>query len=145
MPIEWPGGVSSAMNVTVEDNTGNPISILEADAPTTLKITWTVPPGFAGLIAGRTFRLRAYAESIGPGQEVQLGADGNVPAVFNQEAYNADIAVTANALLGEGQLFAGVPVSGIYKIVAVLQLLNGAAGTDVSGFAETDIRLFRIP
>ena len=58
MPIEWPGGVSSAMNVTVEDNTGNPISILEADAPFTVKITWTVLR-VSGLIAG-SFRLRGY-------------------------------------------------------------------------------------
>ena len=144
MPIEWPGGVSSAMNVTVEDNTGNPISILEADAPFTVKITWTVPPGFAGLIAG-SFRLRAYAESIGPGQEVKLGPDATEPVVLGQASYDADIAVTASTLLGEGQLSGGVPVSGIYKIVAVLQHLNGGSGSDVSGFAEAPIRLFRIP
>jgi hypothetical protein len=142
MPIEWPGGVSSAMNVTVEDNTGNPIRILEADAPFTVKITWTVPSGFSGLIAG-SFRLRAYAESIGPGQEQQIGLTVTEPVVLNQGPYDADIAVGANILLGEGQ--GAPPVSGIYRIVAVLQHLNGAAPSDVSGFAEAGLRLFRIP
>lgn len=142
MPIEWPGGVSSAMNVTVEDNTGNPINVLEADAAFTVNITWSVPPAFASMLAG-SFRLRAYAESIGPGQEMQIGLDATEPVVLNKQNYTKNIAVTANTLLGEGQ--GAPPVSGVYKIVAVLQHLNGASASDVSGFAEAPLRLFRIP
>ena len=137
MPIEWPGGVSSAMNVTVEDNTGNPISILEADAPFNIKITWNVPLPFVGLITGSSFRLRAYAESIGPGDEKKLGPDVNVAATG--ATLEGTIPVGANVLEGEG-----TNRSGVYKIVAVLQHVNGAA-TDVSGFAEAPLRLFRLP
>ena len=144
MSIEWPGGVSSAMSVQVEDNTGNPTNILDAGEATTLKITWTVPPGFAGLIAG-SFRLRAYAESIGPGQELQLGPTVTEPVVVGQGPYDADIAVPPSTLLGEGELFGGVPVSGVYKIVAVLQHLNGGIASEASGFAEATFRMFRTP
>lgn len=141
MPIEWPGGVSSTMNVKVEDNTLNPINILEADSPFNIKITWKVPPGFAGLIAG-SFRLRAYAESLGPGDEKKLGSDVNVAVVPNQEDYEGTIPVAASVLEGEG---ATPQRSGVYKIVAVLQLKNGAVFTDVSGFAEAPLTLFRLP
>jgi len=144
MPIEWPGGVSSNMNVTVVDNTGSPISVLEADAAFKVNITWSVPPAFASLLAG-SFRLRVYAESIGPGQELQIGLDATEPVVTNKPNYTKTIAVNANTLKGEGQLDGGVPVSGVYKIVAVLQHLNGASASDVSGFAESDNRLFRFP
>lgn len=139
MPIEWPSGVESTMNVKVEDNTLNPISILEADSPFNIKITWKVPPGFAGIIAG-SFRLRAYAESIGPGDEKKLGPDVNVAVVPNQADYDGTIPVAASVLDGEG-----TNRSGVYKIVAVLQLRNGAVFTDVSGFAEAPITLFRLP
>ena len=139
MPIEWPGGVESTMDVKVEDNTLNPISILEADSPFNIKITWKVPPGFAGLIAG-SFRLRAYAESLGPGDEKKLGPDVNVAVVPNQADYDGTIPVAASVLDGEG-----ANRSGVYKIVAVLQLRNGAVFTDVSGFAEAPITLFRLP
>lgn len=144
MPIEWPGGVSSAMSVVVEDNTGNPTNILDAGEESTIKITWTVPSGFAGLIAG-TFRLRAYAESIGPGQELQLGPTATESVVVGQEPYETEITVPASTLLGEGELFGGVPVSGVYKIVAVLQHLNGGVASEASGFAEATFRMFRTP
>ena len=142
MPIEWPGSVSSAMNVTVEDNTGNPISILQADAPFNVKITWTVPADFVGILngSGSSFRLRVYAESIGPGQEQQIGPTEIVPE-NGGGAYDKKILVNANTLVGES-----LGVSGVYKIVAVLQLLNGAGiANDVSGFAEAPVRLFRLP
>ena len=135
--IEWPGGVSSAMDVLVEDNSGNPISILDADLPFNIKIKWKVPPAFVGLIAGSSFRLRAYAESIGPGDEKKLGPDVNVAAAG--DTLEGTIPVGGSVLEGEN-----TNRSGVYKIVAVLQHVNGAA-TVVSGFAEAPLRLFRLP
>ena len=138
MPIEWPGGISSNMSVTVEDNSGAPISILDADVPFNIKITWKVPAAFAGIIAGSSFRLRAYAESIGPGDEKKLGPDVNV-AAHPPLDYEGTIPVAGSVLEGEN-----TNRSGVYKIVAVLQHVNGAA-TVISGFAEAPLRMFRLP
>ena len=144
MAIEWPVAPnSSAMTVQVLDNTTAPANILDAGLATTIRINWTIPPPHNATLGG-SFRLRAYAESIGPGQEVQLGNTLNVPVVPGQANYTGDIALPGSTLLGEGELFGGVPVSGIYKIIAVLQHLNPGA-TEVSGFAEASIRMFRTP
>jgi hypothetical protein len=93
---------------------------------------------------GGSFQLRAYVESIGPGQEMQLGADVNVPVVAGQVDYTATIDIPGGTLLGEGEDFGGVPVSGVYKIIAVLQHLNPGP-TWVSGFAEETIKMFLSP
>ena len=144
MSIEWPVAPnSSAMSVQVLDNTAAPANILDAGLQTTVRINWTVPPPLNSTLGG-SFRLRAYAESIGPGQEIQIGPTENRPVVPGQTNYAADILVPPNTLRGEGELFGGVPVSGVYKIIAVLQHLNGVA-TEVSGFAEATIRMFRTP
>jgi hypothetical protein len=93
---------------------------------------------------GGTFQLRAYVESIGPGQEMQLGPDVIVPVVAGQMKYAKTIDIPGGTLLGEGELFGGVPVSGVYKIIAVLQHMNPGP-TWVSGFAEETIKMFLTP
>ena len=148
MEIEWPDGPeSSPMTVQVLDNwpapPAGPATILVAGIDSTAHITWTVPVPH-NLILGGSFLLRAYVESIGPGEEKQLGADVNVPVVPGATDYEADIAIPGGTLLGEGELFSGVPVSGLYKIVAVLQHLNPGP-TWVSGFAEETIKMFLSP
>jgi len=148
MTIEWPTGPeSSAMTVVVPDNwpspPAGPPNILVASIASTVNIGWTVPfPHNMNL--GGSFQLRAYVESLGPGQELQLGPTLTVPVVAGQINYTATIAIPGGTLLGEGQLFGGVPVSGVYKIIAVLQHLNPGP-TFVSGFAEDSIRMFLSP
>jgi len=99
---------------------------------------------------GGSFQVRAFVESIGPGQEMQLGTDVTVAAVGGLTSYTADIPVPGGTLLGEGELYpplpavGGVPVSGVYKIIAVLQHLNPGP-TFVSGFAEETIKMFLSP
>jgi len=88
--------------------------------------------------------LRSYVESIGPGQELQIGPTIIVPVVPGTTAYNATITVPGGTLLGEGQIYNGVPVSGVYEIVAVLQHLNPGP-TVVSGFAQDTLKMFRSP
>lgn len=148
MTIEWPDGPeSSDMTVEVADNwpapPAGPATILVASIDSTVHIQWTVPSPH-NLILGGSFQLRAYVESIGPGQEMQLGADVIVPVVALQTDYAADIPIPGGTLLGEGELFGGVPVSGLYKIIAVLQHLNPGP-TWVSGFAEENIKMFLSP
>lgn len=142
MEIEWPVTPNtSAMTVQVLDNTTAPASILDAGLASTVQITWTVPAPTNALLGG-SFRLRAYAESIGPGQEIQIGTTLVVPVVPLQVNYTANIAVAGGTLQGEGD--GAPPVSGVYKIIAVLQHLNPNP-TEASGFAEATIRMFRSP
>ena len=146
MPIEWPTGpTESNIAVDVPDNwptpPAGPPTILVASAPCNVNIAWTVPLPHNTTLGG-SFQLRAYVESLGPGQEMQIGPTLTVPVVPGQTAYNAAIGIPGGTLLGEGELFGGVPVSGVYSIVAVLQHLNPGP-TLVSGFAEINIRMFR--
>lgn len=88
--------------------------------------------------------MRAYIESIGPGPEQQLGSTINVPVDPGRTDYDRTITVAGGALLGEGELHNGVPVSGVYKIITVLQHMNPGP-TWVSGFAEDSIKMFLSP
>jgi hypothetical protein len=77
MAIEWPTApTESGMTVEVPDNwptpPAGPPDTLVASVPCNVNINWTVPQPYSTLIGG-AFQLRAYVESIGPGQEIQLG------------------------------------------------------------------------
>ena len=148
MAIEW--GVlnlSTSMTFNVLDGTGlAPTEVLPAGAPFQVSVHWQVPAGVAAFVgAGDTFRLRAYAESIGPGQELPIG-QVIVAGVAFQENYNSTINVNPNPLLGEEQLFGGLPVSGVYNVICVLQHLNGGVPTMNSGMADYQRTvMFRAP
>ncbi|MCW5631700.1 MAG: hypothetical protein KIT17_00030 [Rubrivivax sp.] len=143
--IEW--GVypqQSAMGMFAHDNTASPpTSILDASTPFFLHVYWEVPQPIAS-VAGGSFRIRAFAESMGPGQEKQLGATLTVPVVPNQTRYDVHITVPAGTLLGEGELFNGVPVSGIYKFVSALQHMNPGPN-QVSGYCEGPLVQMKTP
>ncbi|MBL8345880.1 MAG: hypothetical protein JNN03_10595 [Rubrivivax sp.] len=148
MSIEW-GGLpfTSNMSASVVDLGQAPADVLVANQPCRIDLQWDVPAPIAALInAGHQFRLRAYAESIGPGQEKQLGGTDFVPGVPGQLNYSHSMNVAAGSLLGEGQVDpSGQPVSGLYKVACVLQLMNGGA-TRISGFGEyTRHVMFRAP
>ena len=148
MAIEWPDAPeSSDMTVEVPDNwpapPAGPATILVASVDSKVKIGWNVPLPH-NMTLGGSFQLRAYVESIGPGQEMQLGNTLIVPVVAGQADYAATIDVPGGTLLGEGDDFGGVPVSGVYKIIAVLQHLNPGP-TWVSGFADETIKMFLSP
>jgi hypothetical protein len=139
MSIEWGiTGLTSPMTFQILDNSMTPSDVLRAGVPFQIRIDWQVPPALASLIGpGDSFRLRAFAESIGPGQEQQLAAPGVVvPGVNGQLNYTATLNVNPNPLLGEEQLFGGVPVSGAYDVVCVLQHLNGGVPTVHSGVSD---------
>ncbi len=139
MAIEWGiTGFSSDMTCRVLDNTtAAPSNVLQAGTPFRIEIRWKVPVELASLVsAGDSFRLRAYAESVGPGQEIQVGSTEIEPGVFNKLDYVHTMIVNPNPLLGEGVAFNGQPVSGIYNIMCVLQHLNGGVPTGHSGMAE---------
>jgi hypothetical protein len=148
MSIEWGGfPFTSNMTASVVDLGQPPADVLVANQPCRVEVQWDVPAPIAALInAGHQFRLRTYAESIGPGQEKQIGGTDFVPGVTGQTTYNHVMNVAGGTLLGEGQLDgSGQAVSGLYSIACVLQLMNGTA-TQVSGFGEyTHHVMFRAP
>ena len=148
MSIQWGTTLfTSTMDHKVKDNDTDPADVLQAGAPFHIEVKWNVPPALASLIGpGDSFRLRAYAESMGPGQEMQIGGTDLEPGVLNQLSYVHNLDVNPNPLLGEGALFNGAPVSGIYNIVCVLQHLNGGVPTVHSGCSdEQPLVMFKTP
>lgn len=144
MGIEW--GVfpeTSTMSMFVHDNTGAPGTVLDASLPFAVHVSWVVPDPINDVIGGE-FRVRVYAESIGPGQEQQVGGTLLVPAEANKITYNVHVDVPGDTLAGEGQAFGGHLVSGMYKFVAVLQHMNPFPN-QCSGYAEGPLIHLRAP
>ena len=146
--IEFPTGPTTGnMTLEVPDNwpapPEGPPNILVASVPCNININWTIPSPH-NMALGGSFQLRAYVESIGPGPEMQLGPTLNVPVDPGRTDYDRTINIGGGTLLGEGEIHNGVPVSGVYKIIAVLQHMNPGP-TWISGFAEDSIKMFLSP
>lgn len=149
MAIEW-GSTPYVSSIThfIHDNTGKaPTDVMQAGVPFAVHVTWEVPPQLVPYIGSSdSFRLRAFSESIGPGPEIQVGGTVLVAGVPGQTRYDQHIVVDPNTLPGEGQLFQGDAVSGCYKIVVVMQHLNGGAPTTTSGCSDDQpIVMFKAP
>jgi hypothetical protein len=143
--IEWatlpsPLDRTNMSMVIVDNTTGAPTVLLQG--PFTVNVSWTVPAPYVCFLDG-TFRLRVFAESLGPGPEVLL-AEKNVPAICGAASYVNEPVLVTTVLPGEGT---GTPeVSGVYKIVVVLQYINSAgAHQPISGFATSSAVQIRNP
>ena len=147
MTIEWGGlNLQSQTTCQVIDSGDAPTTVLDANVPFRVRVNWTVPAGLAPFLGGQ-FRLRCFAESLGPGQEQQIGGTELVPVVPGQTSYSRLMTVGANALLGEGAIdpSSGQPVSGMYRVATVIQHLNGSLATEGSGFAADALIQMRQP
>lgn len=146
MTIEW-GGLNLQSNTTCQvlDPGDAPTAVLDAGTPFRVRVNWTVPPALAPFLGGQ-FRLRCFAESVGPGQEEQIGGTEFVPVVPGQVNYVREMAIGAAALRGEGEVdpATGRPVSGMYRIATVIQHINGGPTTG-SGFAADALVQMRTP
>lgn len=114
-----------------------------------VKVDWEVfeqlaPLWVDGLGAlGASWDIRVYAESVGPGDEVEIGrasvATGAIIAcsinggVVNCRGYSATVDVPAGTLQEDSQT-----QSGVYKIVATVFLNSnlGTPGFDMAGYQE---------
>lgn len=149
MAIEW--GLlnqQTSMTFRILDNNGlTPTEVLTAGQPFRVEVSWDVPAIASTFInASDSFRVRAYAESVGPGQEVPLGQIIVTGVPFQQSYIGQVINVNPNPLLGEEQPFGGVPVSGVYNIVCVLQHLSAGIPTVHSGMSDYQRTImFRAP
>ncbi len=147
MSIEWPlPSGPSDMSVFTHDNTNAPSDILDADQAFYVHVQWSVPASYAPLMPGHDFRIRVFAESIGDGQEQQIGSTVVVPGTAGTN-YVTHVKIPAGTLQGEGEPTSGGDVSsGVYKLLAVLQHRNGAGNpTTISGFAESRLIQLRTP
>jgi hypothetical protein len=122
-----------AFDAQILDNNGAPSTVLEANAPFTIKCNWSVS-ALAALLLGGQWQLAAYVESIGPGPEQEIGAAVTIP-LNGSTNYNANIVVPANTLPDNP----APPLSGTYKVVMLLTHRNFGQVTDVAGVVEGPI------
>ena len=72
MPLEFTPLTGAGPDVRVIDPGGAPVTIIDTDDTPTIRVRWSVEEPGAAVLGGR-WLVRAYAESIGPGQEEQVG------------------------------------------------------------------------
>jgi hypothetical protein len=121
-----PGEFTAVLN----DNNGVPSSVLDAGTEITIDAKWEISL-LAALLMGGDWQVAAYAESIGPGVEMQLGPTVTV-ALNGGTTYSAQIKVPAGTLpnnVPPGQ-------SGAYKVVVLLTHRNFGKISDVSAVVE---------
>ena len=134
-----PGLNGAITGVLIRDHDGNPNKVLDNQFPFDVKVEWTVGPAATAILLDGTWRVRAYAESLGPGPEIAIGsvtrpANGGL-------AYKATINVPA------GKLPADVgPDSGVYKLVVVITYRTHTnAPTEMAAFREGPTFMLRQP
>jgi hypothetical protein len=148
MPLEFTALAGAGPDVRVLDPGGAPETIIDTDDTFTVQVRWSVEEPGAAVLGGR-WLVRAYAESIGPGQEQQLGQTrfinvGNFTPIAGPPAargYEANVAVPAGTLAAES-----ATSSGVYKlaVIATHENPNGSA-TELAGFSEGPVIQMREP
>jgi hypothetical protein len=142
------GEFTGIVAITEKPTLGKSNLVVNGDQDFDIEVSWhvfgnLVPLWLTALsVASKDWVVTAYAESQGPGDEINLGSV-NVPVGgpnFSQdEAYSAKLNVPAGTLSEEDP---GNPnQSGTYKIV-VTTFLNsalGQVGYDMMGYAEGPI------
>jgi hypothetical protein len=142
------GEFTGIVAITEQPTLGKANLVVNRDKPFDIEVNWhvfgnLVPLWLTALsVNTKDWVVTAYAESQGPGDEINLGSV-NVPVggpLFSQdEAYSAKLTVPAGTLKEENP---GDPTqSGTYKIVVTtfLDSALGAVGYDMMGYAEGPI------
>lgn len=137
------------MSLTVFDNNSRAASVIEKGS-FQVTVAWDVPAPYQCVLDG-TFRIRVFAESMGNGFEGQIGGDQSVTATCppgGTPSYSTTFSINEPSnLLGEGEPdSSGNPVSGVYKLSAVLQYINTAgAELAIGGYATASVLQVRHP
>ena len=135
MPLEFTPLAGAGPDVRVLDPGGAPETIIDTGDTFTLQVRWSVEEPGAAVLGGR-WLVRAYAESIGPGQEQQLGQTR-----FVNVGNFTPIAVPAGTHAAES-----ATSSGVYKLAVIVthENPNGSA-TELAGFSEGPVIQMREP
>jgi hypothetical protein len=148
MPLEFMSLAGDGPDVRVLDPGGAPETIIDTDDTFTIQVKWSVEEPGAAVLGGR-WLVRAYAESIGPGQEQQLGQIrrvnvGNFTPIVGPPAargYEANVDVPAGTLDAES-----AASSGVYKLAVIVTHENpNGSPTELAGFSEGPIIQMRNP
>jgi hypothetical protein len=118
-------------SATVKDNNGAPSTVLEAGDPFTIDTEWEIG-ALAALLLGGRWEVAAYVESIGLGDEKQIGTTQVVLLDGRTTPYTATITVPAGTLPNNP----APPYSGVYKLVTVLIHRNFTKVTNVAAIVE---------
>ncbi|GAA0269736.1 hypothetical protein [Cryptosporangium japonicum] len=151
-PSSIEGAITSLVVIDPQPfNGGSGNHVVDPAKPFKLRVEWEVAGQLAPLFLDRgapTWLVRTYAESIGPGQEIELARDTTVarrgaaaanpdPLRPNRELFAVELTVPANALSEDGP-----NSSGLYKLVATVFLDSqsvGSPGYDLTGYFEGPI------
>jgi len=134
-----PGLNGAVTGVLIRDHDGNPNKVIDNELPFDVKVDWTVNPAATAVLLEGTWRVRAYAESIGPGPEKAIGSV-DVQATGGL-AYTATITVPVNTLPADVP-----PDSGVYKLVVVITYrTHNNAPTEIAAFSEGPTFMLRQP
>lgn len=115
---------------------GLPNRVINPEKPFTVKVEWRVFGALATLwlaaLEANDWRVTCYAESMGPGPEIELGTVF-VDARSSQLDYEAEIVVNPGSGLEEH-----LPNAGVYKLTVTVFLNSnlGEPGYDMIGFSE---------
>lgn len=125
-------------DVVVRDPDGDPNHVLEPGLPFSIDVTWSLSGTLVNAllaVGAANWDVRAYAESVGPGPEVQI-AQGLVPkGPPGTTSYTTTLTVPANTLEEDSSA-----ASGLYKLIATVFLNSTVPGPyDLSGFSEGPI------
>jgi hypothetical protein len=131
--IQFPALGEGTFTAVVKDNNGSSSTVLEASKPIRIETKWNIDPESARVLGGR-WEVAAYAESIGPGPEQQIGRTEEVP-LDGRTDYETIVLVPGGTLPDNP----GPPNSGVYKIVVVLLLRNFNRVTDVAALDESPL------
>ncbi|WP_433305981.1 hypothetical protein ACQP2F_19550 [Actinoplanes sp. CA-030573] len=133
--IQFPNQLFGPGDFTAQvlDNDGQPADVLEAGQGFKIETTWKIGP-LAALLLGGEWTVAAYAESIGPGPEKQIGFK-NVP-LNGLENYSATVDVFAGTLPNDPP---PATSSGAYKVVTVLSHRNFNKISNVAAVVESPV------
>ena len=147
MPLEFTPLAGAGPDVAVLDPGGAPETIIDTGDTFTVRVRWSVEEPGAAVLGGR-WLVRAYAESIGPGQEEQLGQIRRVNvqnftplAGPPARGYEANVDVPAGTLDAES-----ATSSGVYKLAVIVTHENpNGSPTELAGHTEGPVIQMRNP
>jgi len=131
-------------SIATHDLDGNPNRVLSPTLPFLVTVSWTNTGAIVPFMGGE-YTVRVYAESMGPGPEMEIGhATVGVNVTGN---YAVTINVPANTLAAAEpdlpNITGALEPSGVYKLVAVVSYSNFGVNLPLAGFRE-EARLFEI-
>ena len=141
-------------DIKVLDPDGHPNHVLDPALPFRVFIEWHLEGSQVPLYLdwpNAEFEIKVFAESMGPGPEVELTSPMRIPTAtgytgtYFDRTYSAEVDVAANQLPehmpgGVVEAPGNEPSSGVYKLVTTVWLNGAIAGPyDVVGFEEGPI------